>query len=371
MHFIAYLFPLITLVVLALLRDDIVRSYPSYLMLLAVSEGLVGLVHALLRYVGKTKEYLSGYVVRIRHFNAWTERVVRHETVSDGKGRTRQVTRVEYVHHPEYWDWVLNTGSATNISCSEYRQLAAIWQTPCIPFNTSHINCVSGGGGQAYDWNGYESDCETVTFTGRYSNPLQQSNSIFKYERLTREDFERYHLYDYPDIRGREQDVIVGPEGSWTPEEQRDFHLLNALYGYDHEVHFFVLLYDADATNELGVGTVEKQRAWWKGGNKNEFTVCIGLKGLRESRRDVVWAHAFSWMDSPVLAVNLETWIRENPQLDLSAMCYWLRGHIDLWKRKEFKDFDYIHFPMNWWQLLILYLCTVGICVGILYVMKE
>lgn len=104
-----------------------------------------------------------------------------------------------------------------------------------------------------------------------------------------------------------------------------------------------------------GVEIAEKQRSYWKGGNKNEFVVCLGIsKGIVE------WCHAFSWMDEPVLSVKIEDYFRTNPTLDLMALHRWLREHIGDWKRKQFSDFKYIRVELNTLQYWSLFALTIA-----------
>ena len=132
MHRLAYLLPPIALFAHWLWvyqgGGDAYRvPYEFYAVALVVTEGLVGLAHYLARRAGLDTEFLSGYVTEVRHYREWTERQVYLETVRDGRGNTRTVQRVRYVHHPEYWTWTLNTGHVENISHAIFDQLVWLW----------------------------------------------------------------------------------------------------------------------------------------------------------------------------------------------------------------------------------------------------
>lgn len=345
-----------------------------YAVAFCVAEAVIGLAHYLARVAGMDVEYLSGYVTVVQHYRAWTERQVYYETVRDSRGNSRQVQRVRYIQHPEYWTWTLNDGYTHNISYSVFSQLVYRWGGRTEYFATHHVNCVAGGGGDLCHWDQRIEHIETETYTHRYTNPLDRSNSIFRFDTISDKQASEMGLYPYPEIVGYEQDPIQGL-GLATEADQQAFRLLNAMQGEARQVHFFVLLYEADKGLEIG----EKQRAYWHGGNKNEFTICLGVElPQRSAEQDtdasettdassspqfpvLRWCNAFSWMDEPRLEVAIEQWALEQQgkPIDLQAFCQWLWQHLDLWQRKEWKDFKYIANPMVWWQLLIVYLTAI------------
>lgn len=336
-------------------------DYEVYAIALALAEGAIGLAHYVAHYAGLDTEFLSGYVTEVRHYREWTERQVYTETVRDGRGNTRTVTRVRYVHHPEYWTWTLNTGHTENISHAIFDQLVWLWGGHISYFSTFHANCVAGGGGDLCVWDQVIEHMQTQTYPHRYDNPLDRSNSIFRYEEISRQEAQELGLYDYPAIHNYEQQPIIGLDIA-TDADQRAFQLLNATMGSSCQVHFFVLIYDASKGLTIG----EKQRAYWHGGNKNEFTICLGVEHpkVSDSSDDIGedpyvlrWCNAFSWMDEPQMELALESWARdhEGAPLDLQQFAGWLRDNIHLWQRKEWKDFKYITNPMTWWQLLIIF----------------
>lgn len=368
MHYFAYLFPIITMGVLWVLYPEDFTYADPWLIVLAVAcaEAGVGLAHALMRHLGKDTEYLSGYVVMVRRYYEWTERVEYTETRTDSQGKQYTERKVRYVHHPEEFDWVLNTGVVEGIISSTYYQLVRTWNNPTEYFETNHSNCVAGGGGESCEWDMIETTMVTQTYTHRYTNPLDRSNSIFRYEEINKEKAVQLGLYEYPGIKNGMQEPIVGLNIA-TSSDQRRFQILNARNGMEHQIHIFVLLYPE--TSDCLI--TDKQRAYWHGGNKNEFVVCIGTdyeqkNEITKQQNNIKWLRAFSWMDEPRMQVALENHALDliDKPLDLQELAQWLEDNLHLWKRKQWSDFRYIHNPMVWWQLLILYIVTIAICVG-------
>ncbi len=348
-----------------------------YAVALIVTELIAGIGHYLARLAGYDTEFLSGYVTEVRHYLEWTERVVTTHTHRDSRGNTRTERRVSYVHHPPVWRWTLNTGYVQDIPKSYFENLVRLWGGQSSYFSTFHPNCVAGGGGYMCVWDQNYEHMQTSTYSQRYNNPLDRSNSIFRYEEIKEEQAHEMGLYDYPAISDYEQIPIVGLNIA-TPEDQRAFQMLNALNGQTCQVHFFVLIYEASKGLTIG----EKQRAYWHGGNKNEFTICLGVEpaasdsttdGTEQGPYVLRWCNAFSWMDEPKMELALESWARdhEGEPLNLQQFCDWLHENIHLWQRKEWKDFKYISSPMTWWQLLIVFGITIAGCAIALYYMIE
>ena len=99
-----------------------------------------------------------------------------------------------------------------------------------------------------------------------------------------------------------------------------------------------MLLFDA---SRQSLQTAVDQRAYWEGGNKNEFTVCLGLDASKPSP-EVVWCEAFSWCDVPQLESAAESWFIAHRELNIKAFTQWLHDNVGLWRRKQFSDFKYL-----------------------------
>ncbi|MDE6871262.1 MAG: hypothetical protein K2J62_03945 [Bacteroidales bacterium] len=315
------------------------------------------------RGIFKVKEYLSGFAVSAEHHFPWTEKVTRTETYTDSKGKTHTRTTLKYVYHPDEWYWSLNTGKAFAICEEEFQNCRDSWRTEPIEIFPYHANCVSGGGGVAYQWDKDRRTAYTVTYTGKYKNYVRNSHSIFRTDEIDRKTARELGLIDYPVINGWEQDVIassskLGTDIMHGPMNQREFHLLNAFNGMKNQIHIFALLFPASS----GIGIAEKQRAYWQGGNKNEFTICLGVE--REDGKGIVrWCKCFSWCDEPYLEAATEDYFLTHTVLNWTMFSRWLQGNIHLWRRKEFSDFKYLGLKGSVKQNLSFYAISIILCV--------
>ena len=200
----------------------------------------------------------------------------------------------------------------------------------------------------------------TITEPHVYENKVQNSNSIFRFESIPDDEAQELGLHPYPAINYLDQSPILGKSIDGYTEQL--FRAFNAYYGGLNQIRVFVHLFDASQ----GIEIAEKQQAYWKGGNKNEFSVCLGLDG-----NTVKWCYTFSWMDEPTLGVNTEDYFRHHPELDLRAYVRWLAENIDMWKRKEFADFRYLRVQLSPKQAALLLILCVSLCAGVIYYLPR
>lgn len=339
-----------------------------YILMLVISEAIL---YALIRRASKKPEYLSGYAVNVQHHEAWTERIITTETYTDREGRTQTRQSVRYVEHPEEWLMLLNTGEWQYISPSAYDSCRQVWRTQMQEIDPPHNNCVSGGGGQLYDWDGRYETAATCTYKGLYINYVTHSKSIFRHDRPLIWEQEKLGLIHYPKFRKNALDidpVLTSPsvtDYTASSDDQRAIQLINAIYGQKKQIHVFILIFDGNQSIE----TALKQKAHWDGGNKNEFTVCLGILPDSDGKGPTVkWSKAFSWSDIPSLETATESWFIANPKLDIPAYAEWLRKNLNLWKRKEFKDFKYLGVKLPTGRTVLLYIVSALLSAAIIYI---
>ena len=358
MIWIVYLIPLTTLVVLLLLTGS--QNYWGYGITAAISLALLYLIHYLFkRYYNSSTEYHGAYVIYATYYEAWNELVVYYETVSepytDSTGRTayrtRRVRRTRVVYHPPYWSWVTNTGKEEIISRSNYNELCRMWGGK-EEFIDMHRNyhTIDGDAYRCY-WNGEEISCITLTYKESYINPLKHSNSVFRYKKVTKEEAKQLNLHAYPPISHNDQEAIVGDNFSRRVHER--FRYINATEGLHRQIRIYILVFDSKKHH---IEVAERQRAYWNGGAKNEFVICLGMDGEK-----VDWCHTFSWMDQPSLGVKVEGYFLENTKPDMMHFSNWLDENLDLWKRKEWKDFKYLGLKLSTTQQILLFIAAGGL----------
>ena len=368
MNILAYFLPLIGCLWFGLTSPQC-YDWKCYAVILITSWVLTLKLHRFFkRRRTKSIEYLGGYIIAIFHEEAWTEVETYYETEYDEKRQPRQVEKKRYIRHPEEFYFQSSLDTHTYITKSTYYFIAETWGTDEYEdeWRGSDIKgYVRYGQHYVYDdVEGSENErldrLFTITEPHDYENRIKNSNSIFRFEKVTDVDVIYYGLLDYPPIEDCDAPCILSNCYDVPDDIDREFRVFNATLAPNAEMRLYILLYDADVHD---MRTVEKQRSYWQGGNKNEFVVCIGIS----QKKTVKWARAFSWADEPKLEVAVAAWFREHPDFDLHAFHAWMKANYKMWKRKEFADFDYIQTSLALWQSLTLLAVAAASGIGIAY----
>ena len=359
MEILIFLIPIITAGILAFkfrektaLWEYAVVLVPSLLLFFALKYSFV--------YISSLdKEYLSDLVSKITYYEDWDETVmVTHtRTVSCGKGKTRTETYVvpERRYHPKRYVYETVTGETNDVSEDEYKLICYKLNMPAV-FKDMHRSYRSKDG-DAYvtSWNRTRENSYPVTWTHLYQNKVKASSySIFKYGNMSEEEIKENKLFDYPEIKNNDQNPILGFNATDTDIDAVRY--LNGYRGPKNQIHVFILCF-----NNPSLEVAEMQKAYWQGGNKNEFVVCLGVKN-----NTVIWCNPFSWSDEPMLEVKTRDYFIKHPDINFKDYAEWLDTQIDKnWHRKEFNDFNYlsIELSIDWYiAILIIILCyNVGI----------
>lgn len=359
MEILIFLIPIVTAGILAFkfrektaLWEYAVVLVPSLLLFFALKYSFV--------YISSLdKEYLSDLVSKITYYEDWDETVmVTHtRTVSCGNGKTRTETYVvpERRYHPKRYVYETVTGETNDVSEDEYKLICYKLNMPAV-FKDMHRSYRSKDG-DAYvtSWNRTRENSYPVTWTHLYQNKVKASSySIFKYGNMSEEEIKENKLFDYPEIKNNDQNPILGFNATDTDIDAVRY--LNGYRGPKNQIHVFILCF-----NNPSLEVAEMQKAYWQGGNKNEFVVCLGVKN-----NTVIWCNPFSWSDEPMLEVKTRDYFIKHPDINFKDYAEWLDTQIDKnWHRKEFNDFNYlsIELSIGWYiAILIIILCyNVGI----------
>ena len=359
MEILIFLIPIVTAGILAFkfrektaLWEYAVVLVPSLLLFLALKYSFV--------YISSLdKEYLSDLVSKITYYEDWDETVmVTHtRTVSCGNGKTRTETYVvpERRYHPKRYVYETVTGETNDVSEDEYKLICYKLNMPAV-FKDMHRSYRSKDG-DAYvtSWNRTRENSYPVTWTHLYKNKVKASSySIFKYGNMSEEEIKENKLFDYPEIKNNNQNPILGFNATDTDIDAVRY--LNGYRGPKNQIHVFILCF-----NNPSLEVAEMQKAYWQGGNKNEFVVCLGVKNNK-----VIWCNPFSWSDEPMLEVKTRAYFIKYPVINFKDYAEWLDTQIDKnWHRKEFNDFNYlsIELSIGWYiAILLIILCyNVGI----------
>ena len=367
-HFISIAIPVIATAVLAMTLGSTVPLYCYMLMLFGIPL-LVVLVGLLLSHMtNKCTEYLGAYVTDITHYEPWDEQVLRYRQVADGKDsndmtKYRTETYYETVYHPDSYTYNTNIGKHGIISEMQFNHWQNMLNDIDPTFVDMHRNYHTiNGNAWRYTWNGDREFMVPLTFKHRYFNPLKYSNSIFNIKSIDKEVAEGMGLYEHPGIMNHwYQKCLLG--------DSQDQYLnitiqrLNAELGWLHQFRLFVLVFNG---YKNGIEIVQKQKAYWNGGNRNEFVVCVGID---KETNDLIWHDSFSWCKDHKLEAMTRNYLASKDKFDCYKLCMWLETVVpDNWERRNFKEFKYLDTTLPAWAsaLLVTLSIVATLSIGLL-----
>lgn len=366
MEIVVYILPFITALFLLFVFNKKMVWW-EYAVLLLVPILIVSIMHIIMIHTNSMDtEYLGGYVKKITYYEEWDEMVLKTKTrrVPSGRDsnghttyRTEVYTVLEREYHPERWVYVDNNSDIEHrISKKTYNIIKCRLNSPSIFRDMERrYHRIDG---DAYDtyWNGDVYTIYELTSSHKYKNKVKsrQSNTIFKLGEISENDVKELGLYEYPKITDLTQPPIIGKQLS--DKDIQRIKYINATYGKAKEFRMYVLLYE---NKDFLIS--EYQKEYWQNGNKNEFVVCLGIKG-----DSVTWCNPFSWCDKPELEALTREYFNKYPKLDIDKYGQWLQTQIPTkWTRKEFKDFDYINIYVSRGQGIALLITMIVLCVGL------
>ena len=348
MYYVVFLLPVIVTCAALITNPEAVSGF-WVVVFLSLAEGVLYCVYKRLK--NNAVEYISGYMCTVEHYFPWVERVVYEENRRDNNGNQYKVKVEKFVNHPDEYVGIFNIDHKQNMSRDDFEYMCWRWGFRMYSFTTNHKNCVEGGGGEACDWDGDENSTRTVTITHRYHNPLKKSDSLFRSSSISKERAAELRLFDYPEINfSDEQEVLLVKDGvPFSDDLERAaiaLQRLNAFCGKKSQIHVFILLVPASD----GIVYSAYQKDYWRGLNKNELVICLGV-----SNNMIQWCEAMSWLDDKTLELKIRSYFIDHPTQNLTPFVAWLRANLKYWKRKEFKDFEYLKngkIERGYWALL-------------------
>lgn len=308
-------------------------------------------------------EYWGGFVTQTVYYNDWDERVsCRHEIRDDEGDVVGHMHSYDVDYHPDCWVVYGSNGEQFNVSKETYDRLKMMFGNES--FKELNRNYHSNDGdSMVSNYPNDPSRCEPLVTKHVYENKTQSSDTVYKFPEVDEETRAQYQLYDYPDVYEQWKTTPVLARRSIPDTIQVEFDRLNGLLGREKEVRVWVMLFE-DQPPAAAIA----QQNYWKGGNKNELNVCIGV----DKEGNIDWARVFSWTEKNRIKVETRDYLLEQDKLDLGAFCKWLYPEIQAqWERKQFAEFSYlkVKLPLSafvtiWILTIVVSACVVVYVIG-------
>lgn len=363
MHWFFLLIPLLAVVVLRLYfkRETVLWEY---LLPLAAST-IVILIFQVVVQSSRTldHEYWINHVKKVEYYEDWDEwidetctRSVPCGTDEDGYTQwcdeTYDCSYVDY--HDEEWVMTLDDNSKFYTNESKYKELKNRWgNEEFVDMNRDYHRI--DGDMYYITWDNSFETLEDVTRKFSYKNKVQASTDVFNFQEV---DTSKYKVYDYPKVVRGEQRVLLG---IYNPTLDKYIRKKNSLIGASKQLKIFMIVYKNQPRN-----VAHQQKAYWKGGNKNEFVICVGVDDS-----SVVWNENFTWSEATMANVLIKDSLQNMDSLDYKAIVdHSVNVLTQHYKRKEFSDFDYLNISPTNNQLgflfFLIFLVTFGCMVFII-----
>lgn len=298
-------------------------------------------------------EYWTGAVVSAEYLEPWTEMYTETYTETDSNGNVRTKTRTVIKHHSAEWHVTDNNRCCQSISRDEFENLCRHFGERKFE-SRFHLHQISIGDGNAYTthWNSDDAKLIPLTTSHSYQNKVSASNAIRSYPPVK----DKTNLVEYPKHVGLGSPSILGDSSGMEAANDR-LSFWNAKLGPAKQCRMWLIVY-----RNKPLDAALTQEAYWKGGNKNELVVCVGLNDAN----DVEWAHSFSWSKSEEVMVRLKQKAIASGKFDGAAFVETMAHEAEAnWIRQDFSEYDYIEVPLPGWCVLIVYLISAAVNVGI------
>lgn len=309
-------------------------------------------------------EYWGSYLVRAEYHEHWNEYI--HRTCTrcggyDDKGNCDdwETYDCSYVDdHPQYWAVFDKAGNSWHVRREDFDRLCELWapRTFVKLHNPCYTICgdmyvtnlpVTFNDGQLF----------TTTTAHSYENRIQASHSIFNYKEISKKDVKLKELYEHPSITGWHQDSVLGDAGPTKQHGEYFIGKVNGLLGASCKARFVVLMF-----KNKPIEISYEQEAYWKGGNKNEIEICIGI----DNEYHPTWVRVFGWSKQEELKISIRDYIMKQKKLELGFFGDWLYGQVEgKIVRRDFREFKYLTVDPPAWVIMLVYFLTLAMCIGI------
>lgn len=363
------LIPIITIVILLWFFHKHVVWW-EYLLLIAVPSITVVIAnYTAIHFQTSDTEYWNTYGTKASHYEAWNEWVEEtcSREVCTGSGKDETCTTEYYDcsyedNHPEYWEIIDNTGHSFSINPSFFNHIVNLWGNKT--FQDMHRDYYT------YDGDAYHTifqkpeenlqNLVPICNSHTYENRVMVSKSVFNFQEVDTATIREYQLFEYP----RDNRFNFNPILGYNDRNASDkLNRYNALYGSSKQLHMMILVFN---NKPFDAGMM--QESYWKGGNKNEFILCVGVNNNK-----ITWTKIISWTEVESLKIKVKSDVMLMDTLNMDGIVdYMIKEVPRKFVRKKFADFNYLKIEPSTRAVIITFFITLIFSVGLgIFVVKN
>lgn len=357
--------PIIAIIVLVIFFKKKMAIWEYSLVFLIPFIGIFIAKYASIYSQSHATEYLDSYLVSAEYYEYWS--TWKHRTCTRtncvGSGKTRSCHTVSYDcsycdENQPHWVAYDNMGKSYNITQEHFERLCRIWgKRQFVEMNRNinhHWNCGVDGNKYITSYDGVFDHTQPVCNKHSYENKVQCSKSIFNFQKVDKRDIINYNLVNYrKDFDRFNYDPVYG---IIQPDATKRLNIWNSKLGTFKQVHMNIIIF-----KNQPIMAAELQKALWKGGNKNEFILCIGINDSKQ----IQWTKVISWTEQELLKLQVERTVA-NMEFNLTNIVDTMAFHVQKdFKRKEFKDFKYLNIEPTSTAIFVCFLVTMILTIGL------
>jgi hypothetical protein len=309
-------------------------------------------------------EWWSAPIVRATYYEDWNEYV--HQTCTrtcccDSKGQNCRTETYDcsYVrYHPEYWEIEDAIGNVLSVSQHEFERLCKRFGNR-VYVDMSRNYHTDDGDAYTTTWGGKDENLEISVTSHWYENRVAVTNTVFQFREVDDSTKSKLALFDYPstDDNHKQPSVLTHVPLKNLSAVQHEMNCLNARLGPSAQLKAWVLIWQGGTIN-----TGVMQQHYWKGGNKNEMVITLGV----DNKGKPIWCHPFSWTEKHDDEIRIRDWVlSQDSTMNILSMIQMMRGELGDFQRKNFDDFSYLTADLTATQITWIFIITILINIGV------
>jgi hypothetical protein len=333
-------------------------------------------------------EWCTQKVVKVEHHEKFVrewEEYVPPTYDSDGNQTGGGYWQTHTRHYPEHWEKIGENGSSYGMTKQKYHEIKTQWLangqkesfTDLHHSDQRHkwgcpkgtkCNCKDGRGDMFHvGWPNSHHTIHSITWTQSWENRVQATKeTVFRFPEISEERAAELHTLPQPD-KNWYAPCILGNGGPTQVEANNELVRQNALLGprpendYEQAVRMWILIFNDSVSDD----DARDQEALWKGGNKNEFTLCIGVD--KEYKPN--WSYVISWTDANKVKIDVRDYVMneygDKPVDLVDVVNYMSKRCQEDFKRKTEAEFSYLTIKAPTWAVVVCWIVTLLVNGGI------
>lgn len=343
------------------------------------------------------KEYWGHMSYTVTHEEPFTydgecSRTYSCNCTTDSKGNTSCSTCTDYYRCDRFSSrncYITDDrGQTYRISYGKYKELDKRWSHNQYKVNTiitkeradgrlyttvgDKLKRPAHGDRHTVQWDRIPQTSEPIVREHTYENRLQTQSH---WGEVSEKDKLSFDVFDYPSVPGgwRLQSLLTNGPAFRKADQHLQFlnGQLNTKQGGYKKVRLWVLVY-----NNQPQESAELQRAYWKGGNKNELVIMLGTN----EDRKITWTDIMAQTDdagSEALKINIRDAILlemaegkngytgDLDDTNMLKFVSWLGDEVKAkYTKPDFKQYDYIQVAPSMFAVILTYIIVIVVNLG-------